>query len=152
MWLQLHLQVEVDLLSEKDRHIAILLVDFTCQGHVTDQEDPNGDAPSDDLAVGNIDFWINIIVLQEFVAEIADIDEGEHECRADNAINASLGSSASQECTNTKPCLDVPDFVKSEMGNLGPEGSSGGGDMGKQLGCQEPSLECPFSNRKKEEK
>ena len=52
VWLQLHLEVEVDLLGEEDGEVPVLVVDLAGQGHEADEEEAHGHAPGEDLGRG----------------------------------------------------------------------------------------------------
>ena len=151
MRFQLHLQVEIDLFRQQDGEIPVLLIDPAGQGHVAHQEEPDGNAPGDDGTVGDVHLRVDVVIFEELVAEPADVDQGEHEGRADDAVNASLWASLPEESSHTEPGFDIPNLAETEMRDLGLGGLPRGGDVRKQLGCQESPLESSLSYGQKNE-
>ena len=118
MRLHLHLQVEIDLFRQQDGEIPVLLINSAGEGHVAHQEEPDGDAPGDDGAVGDVHLGVHVVIFEQLIGQPADVDQGEHEGSADDAVNAPLWASLPEESSHTEPGFNVPNLAETEVRDL----------------------------------
>ena len=139
------------MFRQQDGEIPVLLIYPTRERHVPHQEESDGDTPRDHSTIGHIHLRVDVVIFEELIAEPADVDQSEHEGGADNAVNAPLGAALSEESSHAEPGFDVPNLAETEVRDLRLGGLPRGGDVRKQLGCQEPPLECSLPHCEKNE-